>query len=147
MAKKTKSAAAPKADAKAAKKAKKAKKELTPEQIAKKKARLEAIKNRPAGQRTNSKQVDIIEVEGAKGKVLNFAAPVRKRGCLVTSVVVDAEGNIISSSVAMVDNVRVKTKKGHGYFQFGAPGKGKDEIEEEETEEAPVAEEAEEDED
>lgn len=144
MAKKTKPAAAPKANAKAAKKAKKAKKELTPEQIAKKKARMEAIKNRPAGQRPNSKQIDIIEVEGAKGKVLNFAAPVRKRGCLVTSVVVDAEGNITSSSVVMVDNVRVKTKKGHGYFQFGAPGKGKDEVEEEDVE---AAEETEEDED
>lgn len=131
MAKKAKQAAEA---AKEEKKGKKAKKELTPEQIAKKKARLEAIKNRPAGQRPNSKQVDIIEVEGAKGKVLNFAAPVRKRGCLVTSVVVDAEGNITSSSVAMVENVRIKTKKGHGYFQFGAPGKGKDEIEEEETE-------------
>lgn len=131
MAKKAKQAAEA---AKEEKKGKKAKKELTPEQIAKKKARLEAIKNRPAGQRPNSKQVDIIEVEGAKGKVINFAAPVRKRGCLVTSVVVDAEGNITSSSVAMVENVRIKTKKGHGYFQFGAPGKGKDEIEEEETE-------------
>lgn len=128
MAKKAKQAAEA---AKEEKKGKKAKKELTPEQIAKKKARLEAIKNRPAGQRPNSKQVDIIEVEGAKGKVINFAAPVRKRGCLVTSVVVDAEGNITSSSVAMVENVRIKTKKGHGSFQFGAPGKGKDEIEEE----------------
>lgn len=128
MAKKAKQAAEA---AKEEKKGKKAKKELTPEQIAKKKARLEAIKNRPAGQRPNSKQVDIIEVEGAKGKVINFAAPVRKRGCLVTSVVVDAEGNITSSSVAMVENVRIKTKRGHGYFQFGAPGKGKDEIEEE----------------
>lgn len=140
MAKKNAKAAAAK-DAKAAKKDKKAKKELTPEQIAKRNARKEALKNRPAGQRPNSKQVDIIEVEGAKGKVLNFAAPVRKKGCLVTSVVVDAEGNIISTALTMVEGVSVKTKKGHGFFRFGAPGKGKDEAEDveetaEETEEA-----------
>lgn len=119
--------------AKEEKAAKKAKKELTPEQKAKREARKEALKNRPAGQRPNSKQIDIIEVEGAKGKVLNFAAPVRKKGCLVTSVVVDGEGNIVSSSVAMVADVRIKTKKGHGYFQPGAPGKGKEEVEEEEA--------------
>ena len=125
MAKKTKTAAKEEV-------AKKAKKELTPEQKAKREARKEAIKNRPAGQRPNSKQVDIIEIEGAKGKVLNFAAPVKKRGCLVTSVVVDEKGNITSSSVAMVEGVKIKTKKGHGYFQPGAPGKGKDEVEVEE---------------
>ena len=130
MAKKVKAAAKEEA------KPKKAKKELTPEQKAKREARKEALKNRPAGQRPNSKQIDIIEVEGAKGKVLNFAAPVRKKGCLVTSVVVDGEGNILSSSVAMVEGVRIKTKKGHGYFQPGAPGKSKDEVEEDTAEEA-----------
>lgn len=119
--------------AKEEKAAKKAKKELTPEQKAKREARKEALKNRPAGQRPNSKQVDIIEVEGAKGKVLNFAAPVRKKGCLVTSVVVDGEGNIVSTALTMVEGVSVKTKKGHGYFKAGAPGKGKDEVEEEEA--------------
>lgn len=128
MAKKVKAAA--KEEAKSKKK-----KELTPEQKAKREARKEALKNRPAGQRPNSKQIDIIEVEGAKGKVLNFAAPVRKRGCLVTSVVVDGEGNILSSSVTMVEDVRIKTKKGHGYFQPGAPGKSKDGVEEDAAEE------------
>ena len=122
--------------AKEDKAAKKAKKELTPEQKAKREARKEALKNRPAGQRPNSKQVDIIEVEGAKGKVLNFAAPVRKKGCLVTSVVVDGEGNIVSTALTMVEGVSVKTKKGHGYFKAGAPGKGKDEVEEEAAEDA-----------
>lgn len=122
MAKKTKTAAKEE-------EAKK-KKELTPEQKAKKEARKEALKNRPAGQRPNSKQVDIIEIEGAKGKVLNFAAPVRKKGCLVTSVVVDEKGNIVSSSVTMVEGVKVKVKKGHGNFCPGAPGKGKEEVEE-----------------
>lgn len=138
---------ATKKNAKEAKEAKgkKGKKELTPEQKAKREARKEALKNRPAGQRPNSKQIDIIGVEGAKGKVLNFAAPVRKKGCLVTSVVVDGEGNIVSSSVAMVADVRIKTKKGHGYFQPGAPGKGKDEVEEEDAAEADAAEAGEED--
>lgn len=33
-----------------------------PEKEAKRKARMEAIKNRPAGQRPNSKQCDVIEL-------------------------------------------------------------------------------------
>lgn len=91
---------------------------------AKKAARKEALKNRPAGQRPNSKQVDVIEIEGA-GKVLNFASPVRKHGCLITSVALNAAGEIVSTSVSMVEGVNVKTKKGHGFFRDGAPGFGK----------------------
>lgn len=91
---------------------------------AKKAARREALKNRPAGQRPNSKQMDVIEVEGA-GKVLNFASPVRKHGCLVTSVALNAAGEIVSTSVTMIEGVNIKTKKGHGFLKDGAPGFGK----------------------
>lgn len=91
---------------------------------AKRAARKEALKNRPAGQRTNSKQMDVIEIEGA-GKVLNFASPVRKHGCLITSVAINAAGEIVSTSVALVEGVTVKTKKGHGFLKDGVPGMGK----------------------
>ena len=98
---------------------------MTPEEkAAKKKARMEAIKNRPAGQRPNSKQVDIIDL-GNGSKVLNFGAPVRKVGTLVTSVALDGEGNVVSTAVTLVPGVTVKSKKGHGTFKPGAPGMGK----------------------
>lgn len=98
---------------------------MTPEEkAAKKKARMEAIKNRPAGQRPNSKQVDIIDL-GNGSKVLNFGAPVRKVGTLVTSVALDGEGNVVSTAVTLIPGVTVKSKKGHGTFKPGAPGMGK----------------------
>ena len=130
--------------AKAAPAAKEAAKKtkMTPEEkAAKRKARMEAIKNRPAGQRPNSKQVDIIDL-GNGSKVLNFGAPVRKVGTLVTSVALDGEGNVVSTSVTLIPGVTVKSKKGHGTFKPGAPGMGKgskaeeaEEVEEEEDDE------------
>ena len=103
--------------------AKKAK--MTPEEkAAKRKARMEALKARPAGQRPNSKQVDIIDL-GNGSKVLNFGAPVRKVGTLVTSVALDSEGNVVSTAVTLIPGVTVKSKKGHGTFKYGAPGTGK----------------------
>lgn len=94
------------------------------EKAAKRKARMEAIKNRPAGQRPNSKQVDIIDL-GNGSKVLNFGAPVRRIGTLVTSVALDGEGNVVSTAVTLIPGVTVKSKKGHGTFKPGAPGMGK----------------------
>ena len=94
------------------------------EKAAKRKARMEALKNRPAVQRPNSKQVDIIDL-GNGSKVLNFGAPVRKVGTLVTSVALDGEGNVVSTSVTLIPGVTVKSKKGHGTFKPGAPGMGK----------------------
>ena len=130
-------AKAPKEE-KAAKNAPAKKAKMTAEEkAAKRKARMEALKNRPAGQRPNSKQVDIIDL-GNGSKVLNFGAPVRKVGTLVTSVAVDAEGNVTSTSVTLIPGVTVKAKKGHGTFKFGAPGTGKGkeaEAEEEEEDE------------
>lgn len=116
------------------------------EKAAKRKARMEALKNRPAGQRPNSKQVDIIDL-GNGSKVLNFGAPVRKVGTLVTSVALDGEGNVVSTAVTLIPGVTVKSKKGHGTFKPGAPGMGKGSKAEEEAEEEEDDEEEEEDED
>ena len=106
-----------------AKEAKKAKAEKDPQKEAKRKARMEALKNRPAGQRPNSRQVDVIDLE--KGKVMNFGYPVRKKGTLVTSVGLDEKGNPVSSSVTFIPGVKVKAKKGHGTIIPGVAGMGK----------------------
>lgn len=136
--KKETTAPAATAEEKAAKAAKRA---------AAKARRLEALKNRPEGQRPNSKQVDVIEIEGS-GKVLNFGAPIRKVGTLVTSVALNPAGEIVSTSVTLVPGVKVKTKKGHGCLQFGVAGNGKDEVEEaDEIDEVDEVEEAEGEED
>lgn len=114
---------------------KKGAKEVDPEKEAKKKARMEAIKNRPAGQRPNSKQIDVIEA--GTGKVLTFGYAVKKFGVLVTSVLVDSKGNPVGISSAVVPGSKVKTKKEHGYLQPGVSGEGKKKKdEEEETEES-----------
>lgn len=102
------------------------------EKEAKKLARKEAIKNRPAGQRPNSKQIDIIEA--GNGKVLNFGYPIRKVGTLVTSIALDSKGNIVSVSTSVVAGVKVKTKKEHGYLQPGVAGMGKGKSSEDEEE-------------
>lgn len=83
------------------------------ERLAKKKARLEAIKNRPHVQRPNSRQVDIIELENG-GKVMNFAALVRNYGSIITSVALDKDGNVVSTSITTVKGLKPKVKKGHG---------------------------------
>ena len=88
------------------------------EKAAKRKARMEALKNRPAEQRPNSKQIDIIPTENG-GCVKNFGYPLKANGkhigVLVTSVAYDAEGNVLSSNVALVPgDLTVKAKKGHG---------------------------------
>lgn len=90
------------------------------EKAAKRKARLEAIKNRPAGQRPNSRQIDVIE--GANGTVVkNFGHVVKVGrmilGVVVTSVAYDAKGNVIGTSTTFVPgDVTIKAKKGHGNF-------------------------------
>lgn len=103
--------------------AKKAPKMSAEEKEAKKAARKEALKNRPAGQRTNSKQIDIIEME--HGKVTNFGYAIRKVGTLVTSVATDEKGNILAVSTSLVPGTKVKTKKEHGMLVPGVAGEGK----------------------
>ena len=88
------------------------------EKAAKRKARMEALKNRPAEQRPNSKQIDIIPTETG-GCVKNFGYPLKANGkhigVLVTSVAYDANGNVLSSNVALVPgDLTVKAKKNHG---------------------------------
>ena len=97
--------------------AKSEKKVKDPEKEAKRKARMEALKNRPEGQRPNSKQIDVIEV-GKNSKVFNFGYPIKNKegyqGVLVTSVLTEGD-KVIGSSVSFVaGNLTVKSKKGHG---------------------------------
>lgn len=114
------------------------KKVMTPEEkAAKKKARLEAIKNRPAEQRPNSKSIDVIF--GANGtKVTNYGHPVKVggtyMGVLVTSVITDAEGNVIGTSTTFVPGeITIKSKKNHG--NFSKPKHKKGQVEEEDSDE------------
>lgn len=107
-----------KAEKAATAKAEKTKKVMTPEEkAAKKKARMEAIKNRPAEQRPNSKQVDIIDL-GDGNVIKNFAYPIKHKsshvGVVVTSVAIK-NGEVISTSVSFVPgDLTVKSKKNHG---------------------------------
>lgn len=112
---------------KAAKKAEPAKKAAAKmseeEKAAKKKARLKAIKNRPEGQRTNSKQCDVIET--TKGVVKTYAMPVKGFGVVLTTVAEDKDGNVVSTAITTLAGYTVKSKKGHGTLKAGVPGVGK----------------------
>ena len=101
------------------------------DKAAKKAARMAALKNRPEGQRPNSKQIDVIPM-GDKGEVVTYGMPVRKVGTLVTTIAKDAEGNVVGVSVTLVNGVSPKAKKGHGTLVPKVPGvkKGKGDIEE-----------------
>lgn len=95
-----------------------AKKAKDPEKEAKRKARMEALKNRPVEQRPNSKQIDVIDC-GNGQVVKNFGYAIKAKadhvGVLVTSVVFNKDGEAIGTSVAFVPgNLTVKAKKGHG---------------------------------
>ena len=109
--------------AKKAEPAKKAVKVSEEEKAAKKKARLEAIKNRPEGQRTNSKQCDVIET--TKGVVKTYAMPVKGFGVVLTTVAEDKDGNVVSTAITTLAGYTVKSKKGHGTLKAGVPGVGK----------------------
>lgn len=98
-------------------------KKANAEALAKKEARKEALKNRPAGQRPNSKQIDVIAT--GKNSVVVFGASVRKTGTLVTTIVLDEKGNAISAASSFVPGVKVKVKKEHGALQPGVAGEGK----------------------
>ena len=119
-------------------KAKETKKAMSAEEkAAKKKARLEAIKNRPAGQRCNSKQIDVIETEN--GTVETWGYPVvaaRKHiGVLTTTIVKDKGGNVISTASTWVPgDITVKSKKGHGIITGVKSKREKEEEEDNDTE-------------
>lgn len=129
-------------------KAKETKKAMSAEEkAAKKKARLEAIKNRPEGQRCNSKQIDVIGTEN--GTVETWGYPVvaaRKHiGVLTTTIVKDKGGNVISTASTWVPgDLTIKAKKGHGIITGVKSKKEKEkeedtDTEKDEAEEAPKA--------
>lgn len=93
---------------------KKGGKEKDAEKEAKRKARMEALKNRPAEQRPNSKQMDVIKIND-KSEVQNYGYAVKNKegyqGVVVTSVLV-IDGKPTSTSVTFVPgNLTVKSKK------------------------------------
>lgn len=124
---------------------KKGAKEKDPEKEAKRKARMEAIKNRlknrPAGQRPNGKQIDVIKISD-NSEVQNFGYAIKTKkgaqGVLVTSVLV-VDGAPVNTSVAFVPGeLAIKSKKGHGVITTPKSKKEKDtdeEVDEEETSE------------
>lgn len=124
---------------------KKGAKEKDPEKEAKLKARMEAIKNRlknrPAGQRPNGKQIDVIKISD-NSEVQNFGYAIKTKkgaqGVLVTSVLV-VDGAPVNTSVAFVPGeLAIKSKKGHGKITTPNSKKEKDtdeEVDEEETSE------------
>lgn len=83
---------------------KKGGKEKDAEKEAKRKARMEALKNRPAEQRPNSKQIDVIKIND-KSEVQNYGYAVKNKegyqGVVVTSVLV-IDGKPTSTSVTFV---------------------------------------------
>ena len=96
---------------------------MATKKAAKKKARMEALKNRPEGQRTNSKQCDVIET--TKGVVKTYAMPVKGFGVVLTTVAEDKDGNVVSTAITTLAGYTVKSKKGHGTLKAGVPGVGK----------------------
>lgn len=112
---------------------KKGGKEKDAEKEAKRKARMEALKNRPAEQRPNSKQIDVIKIND-KSEVQNYGYAVKNKegyqGVVVTSVLV-IDGKPASTSVTFVPgNLTVKSKKGHGIICNPKAKKAKGEEEE-----------------
>lgn len=115
------------------KKAAASKKETDAAKLEKRKARMEALKNRPAEQRTNSKQIDVIDL-GNGNVVKNYGYPVKNKlghvGVLVTSVVLKND-EVVSTSVTFVQgDLTVKAKKGHGTITSPKAKKGSTETEE-----------------
>ena len=102
---------------------------------AKRKARMEALKNRPAEQRPNSKQIDVIKIN-EKSEVRNYGYAVKNKegyqGVVVTSVLV-IEGKPATTSVTFVPgNLTVKSKKGHGIICNPKSKKDKEDAEDSE---------------
>lgn len=123
---------------------KKGAKEKDPEKEAKRKARMEAIKNRPAGQRPNGKQIDVIKISD-NSEVQNFGYAIKTKkgaqGVLVTSVLV-VDGAPVNTSVAFVPGeLAIKSKKGHGIITTPKSKKEKDTDEDEEVDKEETSEE------
>lgn len=119
-------------------KAKETKKAMSAEEkAAKKKARLEAIKNRPVGQRCNSKQLDVIETENGTVETWGYSVVATRKhiGVLTTTIVKGKDGNVISTASTWVPgDITVKSKKGHGIITGVKSKKEKEEEEDTDTE-------------
>lgn len=121
----------------APKKSEAPKEKTNDEKAARRKARMEALKNRPVEQRPNSKQIDVIDT--GNGVVKNYGYPIKNRqgyqGVVVTSVLEDKDGKPIASSVTFVEgNLTVKVKKGHGVITSPKNKKEKGEEDNEDNE-------------
>lgn len=108
------------------------------DKAAKKKARMEALKNRPAGQRCNSKQFDVIVTDNGKVETYGYVLKVKGRsvGVYTTTIAYNSDGLVVSVSNSFIPGeLTIKAKKGHGVITGQKPGKGskvKDDEEEEE---------------
>lgn len=108
------------------------------EKAAKRKARMEALKNRPEEQRPNGKQMDVITID-EHNEIRKYAAPVKVKGrsigCLITTVAL-VDGTVVSvSETFLPGSVVVKVKKGHGNLVAQKVKKSKDAESEDEEEE------------
>ena len=87
------------------------------EKAAKRKARMEALKNRPVEQRPNGKQMDVIDL-GNGQVVKKYAAPVKLKGrsigCLITTILFVKDTAVSVAEQFVPGEVVVKVKKGHG---------------------------------
>lgn len=106
---------------------------------AKRKARMEALKNRPAEQRPNSKQIDIIDL-GNGNVVKNFGYAIKNKegykGVLVTSVAFAGDAIVSTSTTFVPGELTVKSKKNHGTICAPKNKKKGAEVEDEEDEDS-----------
>lgn len=108
------------------------------EKAAKKKARMEALKNRPAGQRCNSKQFDVIVTETGKVETYGYVVKVKGRsvGIYTTTVAYNKAGEVVSVSNSFIPGeLTIKAKKGHGVIGGQKPGRGSNNEDDEEDDE------------
>lgn len=107
------------------------------DKAAKKKARMEALKNRPAGQRCNSKQFDVIVTDNGKVETYGYVVKVKGRsvGVYTTTIAYNSDGLVVSVSNSFIPGeLTIKAKKGHGVITGQKPGKGSKVKEEDEEE-------------
>lgn len=106
---------------------------------AKRKARMEALKNRPAEQRPNSKQIDIIDL-GNGNVVKNFGYAIKNKegykGVLVTSIAFAGDAIVSTSTTFVPGELTVKSKKNHGTICAPKNKKKGAEVEDEEEEDS-----------
>ena len=107
------------------------------DKAAKKKARMEALKNRPAGQRCNSKQFDVIVTDNGKVETYGYVVKVKGRsvGVYTTTIAYNSDGLVVSVSNSFIPGeLTIKAKKGHGVITGQKPGRGSKVNDEEEEE-------------